>query len=410
MKRTMTTIAIIWMLFILPTAALAQRISGGGNLVFCDPGLGFRSLTYTLLDYYDAKKKNGYGFTLDLGPGLSADDKIKFVLDRLEKVDPFRANIYREFAAKFESERVNSEFAHWATPSHDLGNGYILPPGCEIKRAAILRSNEELVLLNDDRPYEISKLWDEFDETTKAGLKLHEIAYREAIFRGATDSLAIRRYVALISSRDVLTIDYQLEILKSGLQYWGHQKTGPTNSLDPNPKETPLFPDSSTYMIGITQEMSSELILSLISGNGLGYESIHIEGQTKRCRNIQIRGAKNKLITIEIYKKLVSPKGLKFSELPPYMSLALNKCGNIHYTSDMFPQTNLKFDFIGEEKATWWDSGYRHDELNVYVKQGTAEGTDISGKKCKIRLKTMPNRDYLKTPAVLCEDHSNKSW
>ena len=209
--------------FFSTTAFAGGGVSGGGNVIHVYTG-DFKS-QYILLDYYDSTKPNGYGFEIDLGPGRTYPEKINYVLNRLSKVDPYRANLYKKLTDQFLEEAFfNPTQNPTATDSNDLGSGYILPVAYSVKRIVIQRSEEEMLLNNNNKKYEIaSAIWNssEFDETTKAGLILHEVAYREAISRGAKNSMSIRRYVALISSKQVLSANYPLEILSAGLSTWG---------------------------------------------------------------------------------------------------------------------------------------------------------------------------------------------
>ncbi len=90
-------------------------------------------------------------------------------------------SLYRKFAKTFDYDSEFTNQGPWATDSNDLGSGYFLPPGCSIKRAVILRSEDEIIRSNLEKKYEVSSAWNDFDEETKAGMKLHEIAYREAL-------------------------------------------------------------------------------------------------------------------------------------------------------------------------------------------------------------------------------------
>ncbi|MBK7959987.1 MAG: hypothetical protein IPK04_01400 [Bdellovibrionales bacterium] len=157
-------------------------VSGGGNVLACKTDEGTE--TYQLLDYYENSKVGGFGFELDLGPGKTYPEKVKYVLARMVKYDGHRSRAYQVLANSFIQDSSFSQNGS-ATASEDLGGGMILPAGCEVKRVVILKSEEQMVVGGSKKKYEIVKhLWDQLDEVTKAGLIIHEISYNEAIKKG----------------------------------------------------------------------------------------------------------------------------------------------------------------------------------------------------------------------------------
>lgn len=348
--RTSIVVSAAIMSFAFGNSAHAQRVSGGGNVIEClkvtqvDPikhsGNGSLIMPfYTLLDYYDAKRPGGYGFDLDLGPGKTNEEKIKYVLDRLEKVDPFRANLYRKHAAEFESRMILSDAKSWGTPSNDLGSGYFLEENCTIRRLAILRSEQEVLLSGNSKAYEVSNLWETLDETTKAGIKLHEIAYGEAMVRGASDSLSVRRYVALISSRQVLTADYKLEILKSGLVFWGEQAPDYENfdSYHMSVRGFPTFfneefPPGNSWATGNGKVISFDSLPK--TKNVVIYlDSLKLECHYLRISDVSNTNNSSVSKLVNIYNDLASKKGISLSNLPERVNFELGGCGDIKISS-----------------------------------------------------------------------------
>lgn len=354
---TLSMAAGLLLMAISPATMAQQRISGGGNVIVCEqPNKAPRIV---LLDYYDSIRKGGYGFKIDLGPGQTNEEKIKYVLDRLEKVDPFRANLYRKYAAEFENDMVISDKKSWGTPSSDLGNGYFLEEGCSVRRLAILRSDQEVMLSEDKKRYSISGFWEDMDETTKAGIKLHEIAYREALARGAEDSLNVRRYVALISSKEVLTADYAFEIAKSGLIFWGELvKNYEKYKSDYLPYQegrvflyNNSFPPATSwfrYAQKIVEFDSQNYKLEFDSLNNKNSMSIKIDGNNYSCNSLSINKHKASILELEnIYQTLKSEKGLELKNLPDGVLISMGGCGDVRLTSEQFPDFKKgSFDLI----------------------------------------------------------------
>jgi hypothetical protein len=107
-------------------------------------------------------------------------------------------------------------------------------------------------------------------------MKLHEIAYREAQFRGATTSLAIRRYVAFISSK---------EILKSELIFWGH----PTNLYRRYHSDAPVsreYPAASRSIMFASNSVMEGVIVENFSAEKI---SITLEGVKLNCSGLTIK-------------------------------------------------------------------------------------------------------------------------
>lgn len=104
--------------FISSKALAGGGVSGGGNVIHIYND-DFKS-SYMLLDYYDAIKPQGYGFEIDLGPGKTYSEKVDYVLNRLSKVDPYRAGLYQKLTKQFfEEAYFNPTQNPTATDSND---------------------------------------------------------------------------------------------------------------------------------------------------------------------------------------------------------------------------------------------------------------------------------------------------
>jgi hypothetical protein len=187
-----------WVFFFLSLKAFAGgEVGNGGNTVVCFGVFDTISST-ELLDYYQ------YADTLpyDLGPAFTNfNDKVKFVLNRLSRLDPERAKNYQIEASQFV------QVTRWVNGSIPQvpDSGFVpVPKDCSIEQTAIQypanRSDGTRYTVTDD-------IWDRLDENNKAGLILHEIVYREEIRLGYTDSEKARYYNAVISSDQINTMD-----------------------------------------------------------------------------------------------------------------------------------------------------------------------------------------------------------
>ncbi|MBL7542901.1 MAG: hypothetical protein JNL11_03750 [Bdellovibrionaceae bacterium] len=394
--------------------ALAQRVSGGGNIKYCQMNEG-QPPKIELLDYYDATRNGGYGFEIDLGPKKTNEEKIAYVLDRLEKIDPFRANLYRKYAADFEKDMTISDSQSWGTTSNDLGSGYFLEDGCSIRRLAVLRSEQEVFLSNDRKVYEISGLWKTLDETTKAGIKLHEIAYREGVSRGANDSLRIRRYVALISSKQILTADYRYEILKSGLVFWGL----PVQNFE---SFDTTFRIHNQYPANFTENFPPATHWAEFDGTSFTFGSLIEQNKTNlyldslkyQCRNFKITDLsniqRNSIFALDrMYSAFLKSGSISFSNFPEQFSISLSGCGDIRVSSQQFTDYKFKFDMVlDSNQKTYLSNGHivsgftdvlisKKFGIRGVVKQGYIESFPVVGRNCSIFQSNRHTKD-----SVLC--------
>ena len=85
-----------------PVEVLDERGNGGDGVVCVDKD---GNKTVEALDLFEGRGR--YRFQIDMGPGQTYLDKVKYVLDRLAIVDPLRSGWYWEKAKTFE---VNALF------------------------------------------------------------------------------------------------------------------------------------------------------------------------------------------------------------------------------------------------------------------------------------------------------------
>ncbi len=154
------------------SAQAGKETGNGGDAIVCHNALGHKSVE--LYDHYEATAR--HGLAIDLGKArLPVEDKLAIVFDRLDRINPGRANLYRSWFSKFYQE---AEFLRGVTliDIPDTGDGYI-PSNCKLEQAAVQRvpkfPGEKRYTINQD-------IWDWLDNDARAGLILHELVFREA--------------------------------------------------------------------------------------------------------------------------------------------------------------------------------------------------------------------------------------
>jgi hypothetical protein len=184
-----------------------DEVGNGGNVVLCTGNGG--SPEVELFDYFEARLLNP-AIVFDLGsPSLSAEEKVEYVLKRLEGVSPQRAANYRAF---IQSIWTDSHFTDSDLVSVDDSHNAVMPKNCSLKQVALHLKPQfdpygKKVLIN--RP-----LYLQLDESGKAGLFLHEAIYNEWIsFGGGENSSGVRYFNAAISSQTDLSLKSFINLL-----------------------------------------------------------------------------------------------------------------------------------------------------------------------------------------------------
>jgi hypothetical protein len=251
-----------------------------------------------------------------------------------------------------------------------------------------------MTLMNTDKKYEIAQLaWNGdqkqgsngFDEDTKAGMILHEIAYREAILRGATSSLNIRRYVGLISSKEVLTSNYPLEIIKAKLEFWGEIDTGKISDNEQ------FGAGTNRIFLGPSYSSVRGPGIHFMSSNGF-LININIENQLLKCSGLGIASDRiaydYNLLTL--FSDLTG-KGINFKSMTSTSSLYLEDCGAMTLEADMFEsKSKTSFSLFGSAKPdrdlhSLWKTQFRVTKNgfeNFFVEKGIVDGREISNVTC----------------------------
>ena len=177
-----------------------QRTLGGADggsgkfLLFKKSG----KMTAQLLDIYEAEQR---GLVIDLGPGSTLEQKLDYVLNRLAKVAPFRANAYRIWLNDLLSSEA--EFVeNVILPNLDDLGATVLPIESEIVQVAIQRNQQEVDL--GLKRYVIDRnIFAQLDPSSQVALLFHEVVYREARSRGDTTSVRSRFLTGAILSKAV---------------------------------------------------------------------------------------------------------------------------------------------------------------------------------------------------------------
>lgn len=188
-------------------------VGNGGNVIFCET-----KSSLEVYDYYEGRTLRGLNVELG-GAGKTWDQKIEFALARLEGVNPSRARLYRGWLKTFISEVYF--FTEGYIPSIPDSGGVILPVDCKLVQVASQRPSGEI--MPGDKRYNISQThWNLLDETSKAGLVLHELIYREGIESGHVSSVRTRYFNQMLSSSNIKNYKSRelLELVKTvGLKY-----------------------------------------------------------------------------------------------------------------------------------------------------------------------------------------------
>lgn len=167
----------------------------GGDVVICKRD---GKDTIELLDYYEMRVMMA-DMVPDLGPKeWSPDKKVKHVLERLRRIDPFRADEFAVEAGKFDKFAYFFDQDLADVPDH---GHVVLEPGCHIEQIAIFFPEA----MPSEKRFQINtRLWNRLDNDHKAGLMLHEVIYRYARLKeGHPNSKRARYFHESLSDLDI---------------------------------------------------------------------------------------------------------------------------------------------------------------------------------------------------------------
>lgn len=206
MKQILSALILV----LASTAFAGHEVGNGGGVIVClnppsvppagQPKPAPPASRVELLDLFEAREFR----KLPLGLGDPNEDykiKINRVLTQLERIAPYRTQLYRTIYNRFEEESVfvaNIDLVY--IPDSEYKG---LPTNCFLKQAIIQQPPEFL----GDKRYTISlDLWNQLDNNSKAALVLHEVIYNEGIAIDQTTSKAVRYLVSYLTSTTLSTL------------------------------------------------------------------------------------------------------------------------------------------------------------------------------------------------------------
>ena len=177
---------ISFMLALLTTlhAHAGIEVGNGGDAIVCRDS-GHQITSAELFDYYEARVLEDV--SVDLGPAsLSVEEKLEIAFRRLERFSPYRAAAARQTASSFYA---NTRFVRGDLSDVPDSGNVVTPEGCAIEQIAIQQEPT-----NPRRKrFTINEIiWEKLDNSSKAGLILHEILYLEARRYDLQDSVGTR--------------------------------------------------------------------------------------------------------------------------------------------------------------------------------------------------------------------------
>lgn len=173
--------------------------AGGGKTLLCPSKTVAGEIEPIILDTFEGKRA---GYHIDLGPGQTIDEKIKYVLDRLSKVSPYRAKVYAKWMQELLTSDKEDVEDSILPVTNDIGETTVIPKSCEVLQVAFQR-NDRLVKAGLKRYVFDKDILKYLSIDSIVELYFHEIVYREARLRGDTDSILARHLNYIILSKEI---------------------------------------------------------------------------------------------------------------------------------------------------------------------------------------------------------------
>ncbi len=140
----------------------------GGFVLKCDRAL-------KTFDLHELESRYSGRMSLDPKNSDSLEDRVDYLISKVDRLNPTRAAIYREWFKSFFAEaRFTQDPIH---PLPDIGFGEV-PEGCELVIAVYQRNPN---IITPERYTVFEPLWNRLSVSDKAALILHELIYREAV-------------------------------------------------------------------------------------------------------------------------------------------------------------------------------------------------------------------------------------
>jgi hypothetical protein len=269
MKSTKSILMSVAFLFLSSKSFGGREVGNGGLIVSCLDVNG-RTVSTELLDFYESR----FILRIPMRDDLRAVDTetlITKVIRELFRLDPERALRLSKWRTSFFSEAAFLDDVNLT--STDDFDAVALPIGCSLKQAAIQKEP----LFPEEKRYYLSKLlWDTLSAQDRAGLVLHELAYREAIGAGQTDSRRTRLFIAFLTSR----------LIQEGGQADYDDRVSRISLPSRLPVDSPWLGLSDPFMWRITSDMISrrgESSIIVSTDNSLDYDqSLSFKGKIGR--------------------------------------------------------------------------------------------------------------------------------
>lgn len=191
-------------------AAGGGGVGNGGGTVVCRNPQTRAIERAELLDYFEARVIRDLKITVQMIPG-TWEQKLHGLIEILGRYSALRKEVYTLWANSFKAEAKMLQGVEFSKVADSMHIG--VPNGCEFVQAAV----QILPQFKGDHRYYINQdVWDLLDDSSKAGLVLHEFVFREALSSGHANSIATRYVVAKISSEGFsdLTESAFVELLK----------------------------------------------------------------------------------------------------------------------------------------------------------------------------------------------------
>jgi hypothetical protein len=181
--------------------------SGGGPSVYC-PGASDPAGVAQLYDFFEGRLRRG--FNIAVTNSITNEDQAEFALKKLEVVDYVVAQDVREKYKALKAKINYLPAGIFMGPVVDLGTGEpaLIPADCQLQYAGYFESSGQV---------SVSRLlYDDFTETEKAALLIHEALY--AVARDMThqsDSESTRVVNAFLFSTEKIPSSQVQDALRS---------------------------------------------------------------------------------------------------------------------------------------------------------------------------------------------------
>jgi len=175
------------------------------------------------LDLYEIEDRLK-GNTLDLTHASDVQERVNYLLSKLQRWNHERAELYGLWSTRFLKGDSEFKSGKDLSPINDVGLGFV-PPGCELKQVIFQRPpsglNQRLYTINSD-------LWQGLDVINQAAMMVHELIYRELAAPPSShvtsesartlnawlnsvefDQLTERQYVELLKSLHFVSAEYR---------------------------------------------------------------------------------------------------------------------------------------------------------------------------------------------------------